>query len=300
MIRANIRRVSDGDPQSPDGISRTGVLAGEGDRTEKRRLVPKVIAKPSVTAVASAVPSRGKAKKMTETERVACSKALTRVLRHDAGKWKLASLGADGYVKLDELLVVVPYLRTFTYENVEEVVRSCEKQRFSMETRGDVMYIRANQGHTMKRIDDAALLTKVMSPEDVPVCIHGTYKKCRAPIERDGLSVMKRNHIHFAVGLPGEGGVISGMRSSSEVICKVDIAKAMADGIEFFRSENDVILTRGIHNSGILPPTYFTTYSVEEYAASVSMAAEFRHDADRRMIGSASRNTLSRAGKRKK
>ena len=152
----------------------------------------------------------------------------------------------------------------------------------------------------MNRVEDAALLERVESPEEVPVCIHGTYRKCRAAIERDGLSVMKRNHIHFAVGLPGEGGVISGMRRDSEVICELDIATAMADGIEFFRSDNDVILTRGVDNSGILPPTYFTTYSVEEYAASVSMAAEFRHDADRRRIGSASRNTLSRAGKRKK
>jgi len=178
-------------------------------------------------------------------------------------------MGPDGFVMLDELLANVPYLEPFTQGAVEECVRLCEKQRFSIESRGGVKYIRANQGHTMNRVEDAALLERVESPEEVPVCIHGTYRKCRAPIERDGLSAMKRNHIHFAVGLPGEGGVISGMRSSSEVICKLDIAKAMADGIEFFRSENDVILTRGVDNSGILPPTYFTTYSVEEYVASL-------------------------------
>merc|ERR1712216_286593 len=124
-------------------------------------------------------------------------------------------------------------MKSYTQEDVEDVVRSCEKQRFSMETRDNVMYIRANQGHTMERVDDAALLTKVLRPEDAPVCIHGTYKKCRVPIESDGLSAMKRNHIHFAVGLPGDGGVISGMRSTCEVICKLDIEKAMADGIEF-------------------------------------------------------------------
>ena len=122
----------------------------------------------------------------------------------------------------------------------------------------------------MNRVEDAALLERVESPEEVPVCI--TYRKHRAPIERDGLSAMKAlkystEYIRFAVVLPGQGGVISGMRSSSEVICKVDIAKAMADGIEFFRSDNDVILTRGVDNSGILPPTYFKTYSVEEYVA---------------------------------
>ena len=200
-----------------------------------------------------------------EEPRVACSKALTRVLRHDAGKWTLSSMGPDGFVMLDELLMSVPYLQGFTQGAVEECVRLCEKKRFSMESRGGVKYIRANQGHTMNHVQDAALLQRVESPEEVPVCIHGTYRKCRAAIERDGLSVMKRNHIHFAVGLPGEGGVISGMRRDSEVICELDIATAMADGIEFFRSDNDVILTRGVDNSGILPPTYFKTYSVEEY-----------------------------------
>ena len=63
--------------------------------------------------------------------RVACSKALTRVLRHDAGKWTLPSMGPDGFVMLDELLANVPYLEPFTQGAVEECVRLCEKQRFS-------------------------------------------------------------------------------------------------------------------------------------------------------------------------
>ena len=44
------------------------------------------------------------------------------MLRHDAGKWKLPSLGPDGYVKLDELLTNVQYLKSFTYDDVEDVV----------------------------------------------------------------------------------------------------------------------------------------------------------------------------------
>ena len=62
------------------------------------------------------------AKERAENYLVACSKALTRVLRHDAGKWKLPSLGPDGYVKLDELLTNVQYLKSFTYDDVEDVV----------------------------------------------------------------------------------------------------------------------------------------------------------------------------------
>lgn len=42
------------------------------------------------------------------------------------------------------------------------------------------------------------------------------------------------------------------MRQSCTVFIEVDVAKAMNDGIEFFISENNVILSRGIN--GVMPP----------------------------------------------
>jgi 2'-phosphotransferase len=68
---------------------------------------------------------------------------------------------------------------------------------------------------------------------------------------------MGRNHVHFATGLPAGmdvatdavGGssepVISGMRNSSSVLVYVDIAKAMAMGLSFWKSENGVVLSDG-------------------------------------------------------
>ena len=70
-----------------------------------------------------------------------------------------------------------------------------------------------------------------------------------------GLNKMGRTHIHFAIGYPGEKQVISGMRTSCNVIVEVNVPKAMADGIEFQRSSNDVILSKGFN--GIIPPKYF-------------------------------------------
>jgi hypothetical protein len=43
------------------------------------------------------------------------------------------------------------------------------------------------------------------------VCVHGTYTKLMDQIWEQGLKRMKRNHIHFATGLPEDDGVISGM-----------------------------------------------------------------------------------------
>eukprot|EP00300_Choanocystis_sp_HF-7_P001826 c11456_g1_i3.p2 GENE.c11456_g1_i3~~c11456_g1_i3.p2 ORF type:complete len:114 (+),score=16.53 c11456_g1_i3:446-787(+) len=66
---------------------------------------------------------------------------------------------------------------------------------------------------------------------------------------------MSRNHIHFAVGLPGDRAVISGMRRSAQLYIFLDVPKAMAAGIEFFRSSNNVVLSSGLN--GFIPPTLF-------------------------------------------
>ncbi|EPY51980.1 tRNA 2'-phosphotransferase Tpt1 [Schizosaccharomyces cryophilus OY26] len=74
-------------------------------------------------------------------------------------------------------------------------------------------------------------------------------------ISKEGLSRMKRNHIHCATGLFGEAGVISGIRKSCTLYIYIDVLKAMQHGVEFYQSENGVILTEGIN--GILSPVFF-------------------------------------------
>lgn len=70
---------------------------------------------------------------------------------------------------------------------------------------------------------------------------------------------MARNSIHMAVGLPGKNGVISGMRSSCEVVVEVNINKAVHSAVPFFVSKNDVVLSPGIGEKGFLPKDYFRT-----------------------------------------
>jgi 2'-phosphotransferase len=91
--------------------------------------------------------------------------------------------------------------------------------------------------------------------KEIPIVIHGTNQTAWKSIRTEGLSAMKRQHIHFAVGLLGEEGVKSGMRKNCTVFIYIDTAKAMADGIQFFRSANNVILSSGIE--GVIPVEYF-------------------------------------------
>lgn len=145
---------------------------------------------------------------------------------------------------------------------LKTVVSDSDKQRFALITIDGKEYVRANQGHSFPVPDlELKRITKV---EDIPtgensaegVVVHGTYRSAWKLIKQSGLSKMTRNHIHFAIGTPGESHVISGMRSTCQVLIYVDVAKAIADGIDFFLSENQVVLSGG-NAEGFIPPTYF-------------------------------------------
>jgi len=68
------------------------------------------------------------------------------------------------------------------------------------------------QGHTIKTINEEELLEEIKEPFTIEEVVHGTYLNCIEAIMKTGLNKMARNHIHMAKGLPGENGVISGMR----------------------------------------------------------------------------------------
>ena len=89
--------------------------------------------------------------------------------------------------------------------------------------------------------------------------IHGTYLEPLSLIMQSGLNRMARNHVHMAVGLPGDG-VISGMRGSCEVVIEVNMVKAMNanPAVPFWISQNKVILSEGLQD-GSIPSAHFRT-----------------------------------------
>jgi len=184
------------------------------------------------------------------------SKKLSWLLRHH-----LDDLGVpyrpDGFVRFSDL-VRVPKFRGLSLKNVQEVVRNDNKQRFALSEIDGEWHVRANQGHTIPGIDPDQLLTRLSRDAIPPDCIHGTTLKAWEAIQHMGLCRMARNHVHFAQGLPGASGVISGMRASSEVLIHLDVAKAMDMGCLFFLSQNGVLLSPGLGEEGIIPPECFS------------------------------------------
>ncbi|KAL7569295.1 hypothetical protein ACA910_016842 [Epithemia clementina (nom. ined.)] len=144
-----------------------------------------------------------------------------------------------------------------TESNVETATNmNLAQQLAAAETNGLIWCIRANQGHSLEGINPDYLLEEI--PADalatLPVIVHGTYFDAWRKIQSSGgISRMGRTHIHFAPGLPGDNGVVSGMRASSEVYIYINGAKCAADGIRFHRSDNGVLLTAGQNDDGTLP-----------------------------------------------
>ncbi|KAJ6939734.1 hypothetical protein NC651_006029 [Populus alba x Populus x berolinensis] len=190
----------------------------------------------------------------------ALGRLLTRILRHKASELNL-NMRSDGFVKVEDLLKLnmktfanVP-LRSHTDDDVKEAVRKDNKQRLSLLEEGEELLIRANQGHSIKTVESESLLKAILSPEEISVCVHGTYKKNLDSILESGLKRMQRLHVHFSSGLPADVGVISGMRRDVNVLIFLDVKKALEEGMKLYISDNRVILTEGF--DGTVPVKYF-------------------------------------------
>lgn len=188
---------------------------------------------------------------------VRLSKKLSTLLRHRAHLNNI-TMTADGFVAVPALLAL-PQFAQVTPADLARVVAVDSKRRFTLVDDR----IRANQGHSLEGVVTADALLTHLSAVDAaahPVCVHGTSMGAWGGIRVDGLRKMGRLHVHFARGLPGESGVLSGFRASWEVLVYVDVARAIDEGVEFFLSENGVLLTPGIFykgNEGVVPPHLF-------------------------------------------
>ncbi|KAL6764085.1 KptA family-domain-containing protein [Haematococcus lacustris] len=165
---------------------------------------------------------------------VRISKAMSRILRHSPPP---GAMDAQGWVPLPLLLQHLG--RNVTAEQVRRVVDCNDKKRFVLDDATDPPRIRAAQGHSVQLEDP--ILTWVTNHEQVPLAIHVTSHQGWAAIQQDGyIKRMGRTHIHFAT-LPGH------MRTNSwaQVLLRLDLQAALATGLQFGLSTNQVLLCEG-------------------------------------------------------
>lgn len=180
---------------------------------------------------------------------VSISRALSKILRHSAVKDKIP-IDEEGWVDIQDTLSH-PRLKSLrvTHQDISRVVNNCKKQRFKVQG----SRIRANQGHLIPTVLTTSL--KLLTPETIPLVIyHGTYlKKLPLIFTSGGLSRMTRNQIHFT--LPSLSQIL-GIRGNVDALIYINVEKCLIHGLEFFSSDNEVILCPG-NEQGIVPTELF-------------------------------------------
>ncbi|NOX58922.1 MAG: RNA 2'-phosphotransferase [Planctomycetes bacterium] len=179
---------------------------------------------------------------MTPNELKKISKSLSYVLRH-----RPDSIGIElehaGWIDVRTLLVAFDRSgQVVPRQTLEQVVANNTKQRFEFSSDG--MKIRARQGHSL----DIDLSYEPVTPPDV--LYHGTAKRNLEAILAEGLSKMRRHHVHMSVD--EETTYAVAMRHGKPVILAISALRMHNNRYAFFVTGNDVWLTDQV------PPDYLT------------------------------------------
>jgi len=182
---------------------------------------------------------------------------MVKALRHGRN-FRNGEMNPDGFVLLSVIHRIVPSTEALSIADLLDIVENCAKHRCSMIERDGQYFIRANQGHSAEVAEKSKLdPRKICELITVPLsCFHGTFQTILDKIHVSGLSRMSRQHIHLATAIDAK----SGARKNCNVRIYINMAQAMADGIQFYMSTNGVVLTEGI--DGILAPKYFSRIEI--------------------------------------
>ncbi|MBY9079188.1 RNA 2'-phosphotransferase [Paenibacillus sp. HN-1] len=160
------------------------------------------------------------------------SKMMTMILRHTPEEFGVDLDSGDGSCPVGVLLEAIqaqPKWAWVSQEDIEQVVRNSEKQRFEI---GDGR-IRARYGHSHDKVG--------YTPGEPPAILyHGTNKKALPTILKEGLSPMSRQYVHLSEGT--HFAELAGSRRGELVILKVDTPSARQMGATFYYAGNEVWL----------------------------------------------------------
>ena len=172
---------------------------------------------------------------MTEERKKSLGKYISLILRHKPEAIGI-TLDEHGWADVKELLEGISKTRRITFEELDEIVRTNNKQRYSFN--GDKTKIRANQGHSV----NVDVELKKLAPPDF--LYHGTASKFAASILKQGLLPGTRLYVHLSSDKDTALNV--GSRHGKPIVFLVDSRRMSADGISFFKSENGVWLTKSV------------------------------------------------------
>lgn len=174
---------------------------------------------------------------MNNKEKTQISKFLSLVLRHKPEEIGV-TMDEHGWINTDDIVDAFDKrFSGFTYSDLVEIVESDEKGRYAFSE--DNKLIRATQGHSVN-ID-----LELKAIMDIPRLFHGTSSRFIDSIMKEGLKPMSRNYVQLSPDTSTASAV--GKRHGGElIILEVNVTDMLANGYEFFRSENGVYLTKDV------------------------------------------------------
>lgn len=177
-------------------------------------------------------------------------KFLSMILRHSPETISIF-MSSDGWVNVEQLLINTNESKNLenvvlTKNFLDEVVLLSPKQRFTYSSDG--LYIRANQGHSLKDIQiDFEEVTSMNT------LYHGTTHANINSIKEKGLLKMNRNYVHLSPSV--DIAIEVGKRYGKVVVFEVNINKMLLDGYKLYKSKNNVYLVDTV------PCEYLTIFS---------------------------------------
>ena len=165
------------------------------------------------------------------------SKYLSFLLRHHPEELGL-KMDDAGWVSVEELLkkLNVNRIKKISVDDIRQIVAENDKQRFALEERNHNLYIRANQGHSIKTLNMGYI---PVEPPDI--LYHGTGDKYVESIYQNGILHKGRQYVHLSSTIEMAKRV--GERHGKPRIFKVNSQQMFKDGVVFYCSENGVWLT---------------------------------------------------------
>ncbi len=172
------------------------------------------------------------------------SKHLSYVLRHHPESIGI-TLDKNGWASVDSIIENSQNKIEFSFEELEEVVKTSDKQRFKFSD--DKKNIKANQGHSVE--------VDLQLPEIVPPfkLYHGTAQRFLPSIMKDGLKKMNRHHVHMYSEENMNKAKDTGSRhqkGDDPVVLVIEAKQMNNEKYKFYKTENDVYLTDNV------PPKY--------------------------------------------
>ena len=142
------------------------------------------------------------------------------ILRHKPEEIGI-TLDEHGWANVEELIAGISKSRPFTMADLETIVNTDEKQRYSFND--DKTLIRANQGHSI--------------PVDVEL-------KEVSSIEEQGIVHKSRLYVHLSADY--DTALKVGARHGKPVVYRISSGRMASDGLKFYKSVNGVWLTKEV------------------------------------------------------